>query len=131
MNIGILEDNTTIHEYLKFVLERAGHAPFFHTDALSLLDGLFPEQSIPHLLPYDMLIVDLCLPGTLSAFDVIDYLRQTTPPHILPILVVSAASTRQLGQVRMRFPDIQVLQKPCPPKTLLRCIEAIRAGEAP
>ncbi|HBE28853.1 MAG TPA: hypothetical protein DDW25_08195, partial [Ktedonobacter sp.] len=80
MRIGLLEDNTAIHEYITTVLKLAGHTVSTHTVGLSLLDELLAEQSTQSSLPYDLVIVDLLLPGTLSGLAVINSIRQTIPP---------------------------------------------------
>jgi DNA-binding response OmpR family regulator len=129
MKIGLLEDNINIHEYLTTVLEMAGHTVSAHMDGMSLLDTLFSEESKYTPLPYDLLVIDLSLPGTLSGLSVISYIRQTITPETLPIIVLSAASPNQLEEIQTRFPNIQVLQKPCEIKTLLRLIETSHVGE--
>ena len=129
MKIGVLEDNINIHEYLTTVLEMAGHTVFAHMDGMSLVDALFTEEKKHTPLPYDLLIIDLSLPGTLSGLSVINYIRQTITPETLPIIVLSAASPNQLEEVRTRFPNVEVLQKPCEMKTLLRLIETSHVGE--
>ena len=129
MKIGLLEDNINIHEYLTTVLEMAGHTVSAHMDGMSLLDTLFSEKSKHTPLPYDLLIIDLSLPGTLSGLSVISYIRQTITPENLPIIVLSAASPSQLEEIQTRFPNVQVLQKPCEIKTLLRLIETSHVGE--
>ena len=129
MKIGLLEDNINIHEYLTTVLEMAGHTVSAHMDGMSLLDALFAEESKHTPLPYDLLIIDLSLPGTLSGLSVISYIRQTITSETLPIIVLSAASPNQLEEIQTRFPNVQVLQKPCEIKTLLRLIETSHVGE--
>jgi DNA-binding response OmpR family regulator len=129
MKIGLLEDNINIHEYLTTVLEMAGHTVSAHMDGMSLLDTLFAEESKHTPLPYDLLIIDLSLPGTLSGLSVISYIRQTITSETLPVIVLSAASPNQLEEIQTRFPNIQVLQKPCEIKTLLRLIETSHVGE--
>ena len=129
MKIGLLEDNINIHEYLTTVLEMAGHTVSAHMDGMSLLDSLFAEESKHTSLPYELLIIDLSLPGTLSGLSVISYIRQTITSETLPIIVLSAASPNQLEEIQTRFPNVQVLQKPCEIKTLLRLIETSHVGE--
>jgi DNA-binding response OmpR family regulator len=129
MKIGLLEDNINIHEYLTTVLEMAGHTVSAHMDGMSLLDTLFSEESKHTPLPYDLLVIDLSLPGILSGLSVISYIRQTITPETLPIIVLSAASPSQLEEIQTRFPNVQVLQKPCEIKTLLRLIETSHVGE--
>jgi DNA-binding response OmpR family regulator len=131
MKIGLLEDNANIHEYLTTALEMVGHTVFTHIDGMSLLDILYAEQSIQTPLPYDLLIIDLSLPGTLSGLSVINYIRQTIAPETLPIIVLSAASQSQLEQIRTRFPNVQVLQKPSGIKTLLQLIEMSHVADRP
>lgn len=131
MKIGLLEDNINIHEYLTTVLEMAGHTVSVHMDGMSLLDTLFTGQSAQTSLPYDLLIIDLSLPGTLSGLSVISYIRQTITPETLPILVLSAASPNQLEEIHTRFPNVEVLQKPCEMKTLLRLIATSQISDKP
>jgi DNA-binding response OmpR family regulator len=108
----------------------AGHTVFAHMDGMSLLDTLFTDEKNRTPLPYDLLIIDLSLPGTLSGLSVISYIRQTITPEALPIIVLSAASPSQLENIQMRFPNVQVLQKPCEIKILLHLIETSQVGEA-
>jgi DNA-binding response OmpR family regulator len=129
MRIGLLEDNTAIHEYITTVLELAGHTVITHTIGMSLLNELFTDTGGPSPLPYELVIVDLLLPGTLSGLAVINSIRQIIPPETLPIIVVSAASQKQLQQIHERFPDVQVLQKPFPMQKLLQLIEANQIGD--
>jgi len=129
MRIGLLEDNTAIHEYITTALELAGHTVFTHTVGMSLLNELFADTGSHSPLPYELVIVDLLLPGTLSGLAVINSIRQTIPPETLPIIVVSAASQKQLLQIRERFSDVQVLQKPFPMKKLLQLIKASQVGD--
>ena len=129
MRIGLLEDNTAIHEYITAVLELAGHTVITHTIGMSLLNELFTDTGGPSPLPYELVIVDLLLPGTLSGLAVINSIRQIIPPETLPIIVVSAASQKQLQQIDERFPDVQVLQKPFPMQKLLQLIEANQVGD--
>ena len=129
MKIGVLEANINIHEYLTTVLEMAGHTVSAHMDGMSLLDTLFAEESKHTSLPYELLIIDLSLPGTLSGLSVISYIRQTITSETLPIIVLSAASPSQLEEIQTRFTNVQVLQKPCEIKTLLRLIETSHVGE--
>jgi DNA-binding response OmpR family regulator len=131
VRIGVLEDNTNVHDYLTTALEVAGHSVCTHIEGISLLDILFAEQNVQIPLLYDLLIIDLSLPGTLSGLSVINYIRQTIAPEALPIIVLSAASQSQLEQIHTRFPNIRVLQKPCEIKTLLRLIETSRVGGKP
>ncbi len=54
MRIGLLEDNTAIHEYITTALELAGHTVFTHTVGMSLLNELFADTGSHSPLPYEL-----------------------------------------------------------------------------
>ena len=123
MRIGLLEDNHAISDYLTTALEIAGHQVYPHVFGHSLVERLFLDRNQHEPPPYDLVIIDLLLPGMLSGAAVIDYVRRSIPPETLPIIVISAASESQLKEVRSRFPHIHVLRKPFTLKELLYLIE--------
>lgn len=78
---------------------------------------------------YEVLIVDLGLPGGMSGAEVIERLLRGLPPDSLPrIIVVSAASTNELARVRISFPSILVLGKPVRLGELLAAVAGGRAN---
>src|SRR5947208_16410047 len=89
MRIGLLEDNSAIHEYLTTVLQLSGHTVSTHTDGLSLLDDLLAEQSVETPLPYDLMIVDILLSGTIFCLTVFNSIRQNILPETFPIIFLS------------------------------------------
>jgi DNA-binding response OmpR family regulator len=123
MKIGLLEDNYVISDYLTTALEIAGHQVYSHVFGHSLVERLFLDRDQHEPPPYDLVIIDLLLPGVLSGAAVIDYLHRTISPETLPIIVISAASESQLEEVRSRFPRVRVLRKPFAIKELLHLIE--------
>lgn len=126
MNIGLLEDNPAIVDYMSTALCMAGHEVYPHTDSPSLLAQLFHQTGIRSPLPYDLVIVDLLLPGTMSGIEAIHRIHQVIPPGTLPIIIVSACSQEELAQVKARFPHVPVLRKPFKMTSLLYMIENIR-----
>jgi DNA-binding response OmpR family regulator len=64
------------------------------------------------LPPYDLVIIDLKLPGELSGQEVILRIRKVLPPERFPIIVISGAGEPQVAQLRHFFPDISFIQKP-------------------
>ena len=125
MKIGLLEDNPNILELMQAILEMKGHTLFSHTTGQSLLETLqahSAEQGKRTSLPYDLLIVDLSLPGGMSGLDVITAIYQLIAPDILPIIVVSGGGLSELEQVHARFPAIPIVRKPFPLQTLLQLI---------
>src|SRR5579859_2963447 len=108
MHIGLLEDNPAIVEMLVTTFEMEGHTVETHLTGLSLLHRLVPAAPFP----YNVLIVDLGLPGGISGVDVLAHIEQTFPPGSTSMLVLSGASFNELERVRMRFPAVEILRKP-------------------
>ena len=72
MNIGLLEDDADTAEYLAIALDMAGHIVHTYADGSTFLQTLFAAQGQPAPLPYDLLLVDLTLAGTMSGQEVIE-----------------------------------------------------------
>lgn len=125
LNIGLLEDSRTLIELMKSTLEVAGHSVHIHTDGPSLLQALAAAQTAGAPLPYDLVIVDLRLPGGLSGHEVLTRISHIIPPDALPIIVLSGASQHELEQVRKSFPHIHVLRKPFILAMLLQVTETV------
>lgn len=131
MRIGIVEDHTEILNYLIFVLENVHHTVYPHQSGGSLIDRLFVDRQEGAAAPYDLLVLDLWLPGGPSGLEVLDYVRRIFSAKELPVLVISSASGPQLAQLTQRYQDIQVLRKPFRLRTLFQRIEAIQKGAPP
>jgi DNA-binding response OmpR family regulator len=125
MNIALLEDNPDIGEFLVIALEMAGHHAEVYTQGHSLLARLLSEDALAPPLSYDLLMVDLLLPGGLSGLEVIARIRQVIPPGKLPIIIISGAAASYFVQAHRDFPDILIVRKPFEMKTLLRVIEEL------
>jgi DNA-binding response OmpR family regulator len=123
MHIGLLEDDPAIQDYLQQAFELNGYRVSIHTFGSSLLDALFAGHPVPASLPYDVVIIDLNLPGDLSGRDVIFHIRKTAPPLVLPIIIISGAAQYQLEYVQSLFPDITCMQKPFKLHVLLQMLE--------
>lgn len=130
MRIGLLEDNPSIVDWLSTALGMAGHSVSPYYDGPSLLAHLFATESISPTLPFDLLLVDLYLPGGISGLDVINRLRKAIPSEQFPIIVVSGASLSELNRLHASHPDIPVLQEPFRVGTLLEQIEMLSADRA-
>ena len=129
MKIAILEDNPGISDYMTVALEMAGHHVQVFTDAANLLASLLPETTVPSELPYDLITVDLLLPGALGGQEFIRRIRYTYPSHRLPLIIISAAVPSFLGPLRDTFPQIPILQKPFQKKHLFQLLEEMKPGE--
>ena len=129
MNIGIVEDNPSILEVMQTALELAGHTTSTHMQGQSLLN-VFLEQDIlleASSFPYDLLIVDLNLPGELSGLEIVNFVYQLFAPDVPPVIVASAADIEQLNSLRHRFPTLPILRKPFAIRTLLQTVSSIQS----
>lgn len=124
MRIGVVEDHSEILNYLTFVLEGARHSVYPHLSGASLMNRLFVERAEGAALPYDLVLLDLWLPGGLSGLEVLEYVRQVLSADELPVLIISSASRNQLARLAQRFPDVSILRKPFRVKDLLQSVEA-------
>ena len=127
MNIGVLEDNPSILEIMQTALELVGHTTTAHTHGQSLLN-LFLEKNIPLVaasFPYDLLIIDLNLPGEPSGLEIVNFVYGLFTPDIPPIIVVSAADIEQLNSLRKRFPTLPTIRKPFAIRTLLQAVSSV------
>ncbi len=129
MNIGLLEDNPAICDYITTALEMIGYHISVHTQGSSFLESLFPESGSASSLPYDLVLVDLLLPGCLSGLEVITRIRRVISAERLPIIIITAASEGYLEQVNKSYPGIPILPKPFQLKTLVRLIEEMTVSK--
>jgi CheY-like chemotaxis protein len=132
VHIGIIEDNPSILELLVTTLEREGHTTGTHSTGVDFVQRVFPPAGAPTPFPYDVLIVDIGLPGGISGEDVLARLDQHFAGGALPVIVLSGAAPDVLGRVHRAFPNVAVLTKPTRRITLLQAIAATHAktGEA-
>ena|SRR5712692_6264605 len=126
MNIGLLEDNPAILEYMTVALEMAGHRVRAYTQGSSLLKTIFIGSDIQSPLPYDLLIVDLFLPGDLSGLEAIERIQQAIPLSELPTILISAGSQDELEQVQKQLPGVPILRKPFKMNVLLELVEGLK-----
>ncbi|GAC1565933.1 MAG: hypothetical protein NVS3B14_05410 [Ktedonobacteraceae bacterium] len=124
MKIALLEDNPINSEYIQTLLRIEGHQVFPHREGASLLTAL---QTAGDFFPYDMAILDLLLPGTLSGRDVMHRIQQEYPSRHLPCIVLSAASQRELDRVHADFPQTPIVRKPFKRQELVDAISMVFA----
>src|SRR5437773_8593614 len=128
LRIGVLDDNPTILGLIETMLTMDGHIVSKHTSGSSLLDVLF-FQKAEELPAYDLVILDLLLPGTQSGADVFFAIRQQFPAEELPIIVITAVDEPTLQQFRHILPDdVPLLRKPFPPHKLRRLLAQLTGG---
>jgi CheY-like chemotaxis protein len=132
MNIGVLDDNPGILDYIEATLAIDSHTVSRFLTGETLLDALSmpasPDPSVytsmeAYYPQFDLVILDLLLPGKLSGADVFLALRKTFSAEQLPIIVITAVDEATLEQFRRILPDdVFVLRKPFPPKALQQAV---------
>jgi CheY-like chemotaxis protein len=128
VHIGIIEDNPSIRELLVTTLEWEGHTTGTHSTGVDFVQRVFPPAGAPTPFPYDMLIVDIGLPGGgISGEDVLARLDQHFTGGALPVIVLSGAGSDVLGRVHRAFPNVAILTKPMHRSALLQTIAATHA----
>lgn len=122
LRVGVLDDNPAILGLIETVLTMDGHIVYKHTSGSSLLNALFPEDA-EERSPYDVVILDLLLPGAHSGVDVFFAIRQRFSTETLPIIVITAVDEPTLKQFRHILPDdVPVLRKPFAPRKFRQLI---------
>ena len=124
MNIGVLDDNPAILSFLSTSLKMDGHTVFTHTTGISMLEALFPQgTTLPTTVPYDLVILDLLLPGDMTGTDVFLAIRRYFPAWQLPVIIITAVSGPTFEQFRHILPeDVPLLRKPFAPRALRQMI---------
>ena len=113
MHIGVLDHHVAILEYLQAMLELVDYTVSQHSASHSLLEALLPGGIVATPLPYDLGILDLCLPGDLSGAEVYRTIRRSIPDECLPILFLTASSDHDIQGVLASLPeDILLVRKP-------------------
>src|SRR5712664_4215188 len=109
MRIGILEDDPVVRGTLYELLEYAGNTPTAYARGIELIDEVILDENTPILDVLDLVIVDMKLPD-ISGVQVIDTLEKIYPQ--LPIIIISGGTLKYLGNLKERYPQIDLLQKP-------------------
>lgn len=125
LNIGVLDDNLAILAFLSTTLKMDGHNVFEHTSGKSMLDAIFSSARSPQeAQPYDLVVLDLLLPGSMTGADVFFAIRKEFESWQLPVIVITAVSGPTLEQFRHILPDdVPLLRKPFAPRTLRQLID--------
>lgn len=122
MRIGVIEDNPSISGLLKERLELAGHEVLLYREGWTFLEQhLSVEELAPLPTPFDVILVDLLLPGGVSGVQIISEARKDFPD--LRIVVISAVPSWDLENVTRSYPGVKALQKPFTLRDLITAIE--------
>ncbi len=125
MRIAILEDNQAILDMVTIALEMQGHTISTHMDSSSLLRTLFAESNYGRVLPYDLLIVDMMLPGEMSGLQTVEYIHNSISPNKLPAIIITGVSQAEVERIKVSLPTVPVIRKPFKISMLRQVIEAV------
>jgi CheY-like chemotaxis protein len=79
---------------------------------------------------YDVLIIDLLLPGT-TGFQILSWLEETHPGMLARSLVLSSSTPAQLNSVRERWPEVRAIRKPFELGEVIELVQLITASCEP
>jgi two-component system response regulator MtrA len=120
--IALIEDTPAVAQLITIVLETQGYS------VKHFLDGAAFFATLQDTL-YDIVLVDLNLPGNVSGFQVILSLHEMMP-HV-PIIIVSGASKGLLASVHTLYPTLPIIRKPFKMQELLREVSAALKTQLP
>ena len=113
LRILIVDDEPSVGDALKLVLESSGYEVVLVTKGLDGIDRAREQQ-------FEFSVVDLFLTD-ISGFQVITDLRNLQPQ--IPIVLITAHGSPQVFAEAKKLGAIGALAKPFPPAELLRLID--------
>ena len=128
MRIGVLEDDPAIGGLLNEILEMLGHIPCIFRNAWDFLEQFLDEEAALSRKPFDVVLIDLFLPSSISGKQTIHQLH--TAYADLPIVIISAASCQHLERLKQEYPGVAVFRKPFVLRELLAIIDACECSRS-
>lgn len=127
MTIGIVDDAPGILDLIATTLQLAGYSTSSHRTGDSLLEALFSSSaSGSGPIPYDLVIVDLLLPGSPTGVEVIQQIRDRVPTQQLPIVLLTAGGPGTIENAAPLLPrDVVCLLKPFYPRALVDTVRRL------
>ncbi|SDC09388.1 hybrid sensor histidine kinase/response regulator [Paraburkholderia lycopersici] len=122
LNVLLVEDNEEVAAGTEALLQMMGHRVTCASDAASALE--FVESAHAdgdHASPFDLVLSDIHMPGTMNGIDLAEALQGLEPA--LPVILVTGYA-EELD--RARHVDVRVLSKPFDIALLEKTLEAIR-----
>jgi two-component system OmpR family response regulator len=114
-SILIIDDDPPIRSLLGTLLKRAGHQSWEARNGREALQ-LLRERN------FDICFLDLMMPAV-SGFDLLEVLRQERPEKLRCVIVVTAASNRDLQRANLQG-AFAILRKPFDLDELLKVVSA-------
>jgi DNA-binding response OmpR family regulator len=123
MRILLCEDQDAIRHMIETLVGSSGH---------EVVGVALGAQAVELALAetFDVLLLDLMLPGSLDGFGVCERIRAGKTTHDLPIFVISALDDPE-SRVRARTPGApRFYAHPFRPRGLLEALNAISRGKS-
>jgi DNA-binding response OmpR family regulator len=118
MRILVCEDQDAIRHLIQTLVEASGHQVVGVALGAQAVERARAE-------PFDLLMVDLMLPGTLDGFGVIEHIRADEATRALPIMVISALDDPESRARALSLGANQFHGKPFRPLELLEHIRLL------
>ena len=116
----VAEDEPSIVESLKFLLERAGFVVSVETDGRRALDAAI--ETLP-----DVMVLDVMLPE-LDGYEVLRQLRADRRSETLPILMLTAKGQREDRETALKNGADVFMTKPFANSEIIAAVEKLADG---
>ena len=117
----IVEDEPSIVESLRFILERAGHEVQTVTDGNAAL-------ALLRRRPADAVILDLMLPGP-SGFEIFKQIRADPALAATPVLMLTARGQEQDRRTAEALGVDAFISKPFSNREVVECVRRLLGGD--
>jgi DNA-binding response OmpR family regulator len=118
--ILVVDDDRTVHTYLRGVLGKAGYHVYGAVDALQ--GSMMARKENP-----DLVVLDVALPGG-GGPSVLERLRNLPGLSLVPVLVYSGLETGRVEKLMPVGADMAFMAKPGTPDELLRVVQSLLNG---
>ena len=124
MRILVCEDQDAIRHMIQTLVEASGHEVVGVATGAQAVELAMQER-------FDILLLDLMLPGALDGFAVCERLRQNAGTRLLPIFVISALDDVDSRERAMQAGATAFYSKPFRPLELLEEINRVDQSARP
>ena len=123
MRILVCEDQDAIRSMIETLVSASGHAVTGVATGTKAVELALTE-------PFDVLLLDLMLPGSLDGFEVCERLRAEASTKELPIVVISAMDDPESRQRAEKAGATAFYAKPFSPVALLKEIDGVSVAQS-
>ncbi|WP_050435954.1 response regulator [Chondromyces crocatus] len=124
MRILLCEDQDAIRRMIEALVGASGHEVTGVRTGAEAIELALKE-------PYDVVLLDLMLPGTMDGFEVCGRLRSDPSTKALPIVIISALDDKESRERAERAGATAYYAKPFRPLELLEYIGSLEPANRP